>query len=62
MLTYPPVIRSNQALNLPPSRATSPCFPSVFGFRRSAESAGLRVRALKAEMSTEMAMVTANCW
>ena len=29
---------------------------------QGAQSAGLSVRALKAEMMTEMAMVTANCW
>ena len=34
---------------------------SSLGRSSSAESAGLSVSALKAEMSTEMAMVTANC-
>ena len=34
---------------------------SFFGRSRIAQSAGLRVRALKADKSTEMAMVTANC-
>src|SRR5262249_23699374 len=32
------------------------------GRRRRAARAGLRVRALKAERTTETAMVTANCW
>ena len=30
--------------------------------KQGRQSAGLRVRALKAEMRTDMAMVTANCW
>jgi hypothetical protein len=34
---------------------------SRFGRRSMAERAGLKVRALNAEMMTETAMVTANC-
>src|SRR5439155_1544944 len=35
---------------------------TLHGFSSSAESAGERLRALKAEMTTAMAIVTANCW
>ena len=35
---------------------------SLRGRSSSADRAGLNVRALKAESSTEIAIVTANCW
>ena len=48
-------------MNFAPSRATRPwCSP--LGLSSIADSAGLRVKALNAEISTEMAMVSANCW
>src|SRR5262249_33911858 len=45
-------------------RKNTPSGPRVsrFGRRSIAASAGLKVRALKAEMTTDRAMVTANCW
>ena len=36
-------------------------FDSFVGFRSSAQSAGESVSALKAEISTEIAIVIANC-
>ena len=36
--------------------------PFSLGLRSSAESAGERVSALNAEINTEIAIVTANCW
>ncbi len=52
--------RANQRLNAPKKRAQGPV---VSGRGRSsiAERAGERVSALKAEMITEIAIVTANC-
>jgi hypothetical protein len=61
IFTYPPVIRSKRTLNHFPNRAIRPVCP-CFDFSSIAESAGLSVRALNAEISTEMAMVSANCW
>ncbi len=58
--TYPSVTRPNQRLNPRPSRPSTP-FGSRRGLSKSALNAGLKVRALKAEMSTETAMVKANC-
>ena len=37
-------------------------FGFLRGRRNMADNAGESVNALKAEISTEMAMVTANCW
>ena len=46
------------------ARKNAPSGPRVSrrGRSSSAASAGLRVSALNAEMSTDTAMVTANCW
>jgi hypothetical protein len=45
-------------------RKKTPSGPRIsrFGRRSSAERAGLSVSALKAEMITDTAIVTANCW
>jgi len=50
----------NARLNQPKKTASG---PRLFfrGRNNSADKAGLRVSALNAENSTEMAMVTANC-
>ncbi len=58
-LTYPCVAFVNTRLKPPKKRARMPC-ECFRGLSRSAESAGERVSALKAEMSTEIAIVTAN--
>ncbi|OQC28601.1 MAG: hypothetical protein BWX71_00750 [Deltaproteobacteria bacterium ADurb.Bin072] len=47
----------NQAKNLPSGPRAS-----FFGLRRRDARAGERDSALKAEMMTDTAMVTANCW
>ena len=60
-LTYPPVSQLKTRLK-PRKKAPSGPRDCFFGRRRSAESAGLSVRALKAEMMTDTAIVTANCW
>ena len=59
--TYRSVARANQRLK---PRKNAPSGPriSVRGRSSSAQSAGLRVRALNAERSTDTAIVTANCW
>ena len=58
---YPPVRRSNTRLNAAKNLPSGP--PACcFGLSSMADRAGLRVSALKAEKSTEMAMVMANCW
>ena len=49
--------RLNAAKNFPSGPPTC-----CFGFSSMADSAGLKVSALKAENSTEIAMVMANCW
>src|ERR1700733_1438787 len=59
--TYLSVALAKPRLNRWKSRASGPLF-SVFGFSRSAHSAGLSESALNAENRTEIAMVTANCW
>ena len=58
--TYPSVALPNTRLN---QRKNTPSGPrdSFFGRSSRAESAGLSDRALKAEKSTDTAMVTANC-
>ncbi len=60
-LTYPSVARPNHRLN---QRKNAPSGPraSFRGLSRSADSAGLKLSALKAEITTDTAMVTANCW
>src|SRR6202453_1509782 len=58
---YPSGALAKPRLNRWKNRARGPLF-SVFGFSRSAHSAGLSESALNAENRTEMAMVTANCW
>ena len=61
-LTYPLVARSNTQLN-PRKKAPSGPRPGPWvGLRNIAHSAGESESALKAESSTEMAMVRANCW
>ena len=57
--TYPSVARAYRRLNAPKNRPST--LDACRGLSSSAESAGLSVNALKAEMSTEMAIVTANC-
>ena len=53
--------RPNQRLK---PRKNAPSGPRISfrGRRSSAESAGLSVSALNAEISTDIAIVTANCW
>src|SRR5262245_48463643 len=48
-------------LNQPKKRASGPRV-AFLGLRSIAQSAGLNDKALNAEMITEIAMVTANCW
>src|ERR1700681_2540968 len=50
-------MRLNQRKNLP-----SRLLLAVLGLRINAASAGLNDSALKADNTTETAMVTANCW
>jgi len=59
--TYPFVARLNQVLNPPPSLASTVRF-SDLGRSSMALRAGLRVSALNAEIRTETAIVSANCW
>jgi hypothetical protein len=59
--TNPSVTRPNTLSNPAPSLPNTPV-RGPRGRRSSALSAGLNVSALKAEMSTEIAMVSANCW
>jgi len=54
------VALANHRLKAPKNRVSTP-LASLRGFRRSAESAGESVSALKSEMRTEIAIVTANC-
>ena len=58
--TYPCVTFVNPRLKPPKNRANK-AVDSFLGLRRSAESAGESVNALKAEMSTAIAIVRANC-
>ena len=58
--TYPSVALPNQRLKPFPRRARGP-FDSLRGRSSVAARAGLSVRALNAEMSTENAIVSANC-
>ena len=59
-LTYPSVPRPNHRLN---QRKNTPSGPrdSLRGLSSSADSAGLKESALKAEIMTDTAIVTANC-
>ena len=55
----PPVSRGNASRG---SDSAASAVPSAdFGFKSSAQSAGLRVSELNAEISVPTAMVTANC-
>ena len=58
--TYPLVAFTTPRLKPPNNQPKRP-FDSFLGLSRSAESAGESVNALKAEISTAMAMVNANC-
>lgn len=58
MLTYFPVSPSNHPLNLRKKTLGSPC-P---GLSSRAHRAGVKVRATAPEMTTDTAMVMANCW
>jgi hypothetical protein len=58
--TYPFVAFSKMRLN-PPNTLCNKPFDSWEGFNNSEQRAGLNDKALKAEMRTEMAIVTANC-
>ena len=59
--TYPSVARPNHAVE---PRKNAPSGPRIGrrGRSSSAASAGLSVSALNAEITTDTAMVTANCW
>ena len=59
--TYPLVAEPKNLLN-PLKKYPNGPRDSFLGRSRSAASAGLKVRALKAEKMTDTAMVTANCW
>src|ERR1700693_6022368 len=61
MLTYRFVALSNIRLNPAKTRCRKPV-DSRRGFKSKEQSAGLSDRALKAEIITETAIVTANCW
>ena len=60
MPTYRFVAFSKRRLNPPKSRCNRP-WDSCFGLSSNEQRAGLSDNALKAEMITEMAIVTANC-
>ena len=56
------VVRPKSLLNCPNPLASKLFLrDSVLGFKRSEDKAGESVSALKAEIRTEIAMVTANC-
>lgn len=61
LLTYPSVARPNHLLNQPKKKPSGP-LAGFLGRNNRAERAGLRGSALKAEITTDTAMVTANCW
>ena len=62
-LPYFSVTRPNQLLNLKNSLSRPREFSSrLLGFSSSTHRAGVSDKATKAEISTEMAMVMANCW
>jgi hypothetical protein len=58
---YPFVTLSKPRLKAPKNLPSSPVL-FLAGFRSMAARAGDRDRALKAESTTEIAMVSANCW
>jgi hypothetical protein len=60
-VTYPWVAGRTQRLKPAPSRPISER-DGFLGRSNRAARAGLRVRALNAEISTDTAMVRANCW
>ncbi len=60
-LMYPSVARPNARLNHLKNTPSGPR-DSFFGFSSSAHIAGLSDNALNAENTTEIAIVTANCW
>src|SRR6185312_3032648 len=61
--TYLSVVRPKRQLNHAKNLPVRPWVcRSLLGLSKSAARAGLSVRALNAEISTEMAMVMENCW
>src|ERR1700722_18191070 len=60
-LMYPSVARPKTRLNQSKNFASAPAL-AFLGRSSTAARAGLKLSALNAEMITEIAMVTANCW
>ena len=60
-VTYPSVARPKTRLNPLKNFCMGPV-DSFLGRSSNAASAGERVSALKAEITTDTAIVTANCW